>query len=423
MKWRNISRMWGSRQIILTLVVIMMLHALFLAIYFHQQRENTNFRHREMVIQKVLNAIHLYEDSPKSIRPAAVDDLSDREMKVSLAKAPFYHRQFKNINYWRLSQVLANLLPKTDFSIRIAQGQWLNIKVNMALRLHMERIFLFLFDFFVFACLLVAVLSIYRLTGPLKDFKRTAARLGVKAPESKSLLPGSQLITHVSMAMMQMQERIEQLIAHRTYLFAALSHDLRTPLTRLQLRAEKITDETLRDAFCADIHDMTVMADETLSLAQGLDSGEEGRNIDLVSFLNTIITQALESGQTVHFECPWDRAPLWAKPVALRRAIQNVLDNALRYGDRAWLVLNHSSTHWFVEVSDNGPGIAKQDLKSVMEPYFRSEKSRSRRTGGAGLGLAISQEIIRVHGGEIELSNLTAGGLRVLIKLPKYLNE
>ena len=275
----------------------------------------------------------------------------------------------------------------------------------------------------MFACLLVAALSIYRLTGPLKEFKRTAARLGVKTSDSKSLLPGSQLINHVSMAMMQMQDRIEQLIAHRTYLFAALSHDLRTPLTRLQLRAEKISDDSLRDAFCADIHDMTVMADETLSLAQGLDSGEEGRNIDLVSFLDTIIAQALEGDQTVHFECPWDKAPMWAKPVALRRAIQNVLDNALRYGDQAWVVLNQSSTHWLIEISDNGPGIAKQDLKSVMEPYFRSEKSRSRRTGGAGLGLAISQEIIRVHGGEIALSNLTAGGLHVLIKVPKYSPE
>ncbi|MGB9428858.1 MAG: ATP-binding protein, partial [Gammaproteobacteria bacterium] len=207
-------------------------------------------------------------------------------------------------------------------------------------------------------------------------------------------------------------------VQDRTRLLTAISHDLKTPITRLRLRAELLEDEVLKDKFIRDLHDMEHMTSATLDLLRGLEVNEPSQPIDLMALLESVQADAVETGQPVSLQGNITRA-FTGRPQALRRCLENLVSNAVRYGGRADLIVEDGDQAVTIRVRDKGPGIPEDQLERVFEPYYRLDSSRSRENGGNGLGLGIARNIAVLHGGSLTLRNPPGGGLEAVLVLPR----
>jgi signal transduction histidine kinase len=267
----------------------------------------------------------------------------------------------------------------------------------------------------------VIVISIWvvrRATEPLATFGRAAERLGrdVRAPPVPERGPSE--VRKAVQAFNRMQDRIRRFVDDRLRMVAAISHDLRTPITRLRLRAEFVEDEAQQQKMLADLDEMENMISTTLAFARDEASSEPTQDLDLLALVQRVCDDMADAGSTISFEGK-GRIPCHGKPIALRRAFANLIDNAVKYGDSAEVSVQAERDSVTVRIEDRGPGIASEDQDKVFEAFYRLDRSRSRETGGTGLGLTVAQNIIRAHGGTIALSNRAEGGLRVEATLPR----
>lgn len=254
-------------------------------------------------------------------------------------------------------------------------------------------------------------------TRPLRQLADAADSLDITRVSEPLPEKGSSEVRVATRAFNRMQKRIYEDVRERTGMLAAITHDLQTPLTRLRLRLEKLPDETLRDKLVGDMQAMQQMLQEGLELARSLDTNEAKQLLDLDSLLDTLCSDAVEAGQQVEYG-QRAAARLKAHPLALRRALSNLLDNAVKYGQRVEVSLSCDAHRCHIRIRDFGPGIPPELLETVFTPFYRIEHSRSRETGGTGLGLAIARNIVLRHNGELVLTNHPAGGLQVDVTLP-----
>ncbi|MBK1650227.1 ATP-binding protein [Rhabdochromatium marinum] len=218
-------------------------------------------------------------------------------------------------------------------------------------------------------------------------------------------------------ALNQMQDRLHRHLQDRSRLLAAVSHDLRTPITALRLRAEYIEDTDMRERTLATLGEMEAILSATLSFARDEAADETARSTDLAALVQSLVDDHLDLGGEVVYEGP-ERLIGRCRPVSLRRALSNLIDNAVKYGGGARVALSEEpSGRVSIRVDDEGSGIPDADLDKVFEPFFRLESSRSRETGGTGLGLSVARTIVHAHGGTLRLSNRREGGLCALIRL------
>jgi signal transduction histidine kinase len=254
-------------------------------------------------------------------------------------------------------------------------------------------------------------------TKPLRKLADAADRLDISRASEPLPEQGSSEVRAATRAFNRMQQRIYEDVRERTGMLAAIAHDLQTPLTRLRLRLEKLPDEALRDKLVADMQAMQQMLQEGLELARSMDNGEQAQLLDLDSLLDSLCSDAVEAGQQVAYT-EHQPVQLQAHPLALRRALSNLLDNAVKYGQRAEVSLRRDARQCRITIRDHGPGIPPELLEQVFTPFYRIEHSRSRETGGTGLGLTIARNIVRRHNGELTLRNHPEGGLLAEVTLP-----
>lgn len=266
--------------------------------------------------------------------------------------------------------------------------------------------------------IIVSMLLVRWFTRPLtavaaaaKDFYRGKTVTAV--PET-----GPREVVELAVAFNDMQRRIERLIEDRTQALAAVSHDLKTPITRLRFRAEDLADEAVREAMAEDLTEMERMLDQTLSFLRGDRRDEELKSIDIVAILGTLIDDAVDRGALVELTGS-AHAIVTGRRLALKRAFANLVENAVKYGGQARVEVTDRDAEVVVKISDTGPGIAAEDIERALSPFVRLEPSRNLETGGFGLGLPIAQAIINGHSGSLRLDNADTGGLIVRVILPK----
>jgi signal transduction histidine kinase len=218
-----------------------------------------------------------------------------------------------------------------------------------------------------------------------------------------------------------MQERLQAFVRDRTQMLAAMSHDLRTPITRLRLRAELVDDpeQQGKRKMLADLAEIQTMIDETLAFARDDAAREPSGPLDLAVLIETICDAAEDAGGAVHYAGPARGVPVIGRPGMLRRALTNLVNNAVAYGGSARVTLEVERDRARITIDDNGPGIPEEELERVFAPFYRLDTSRSRETGGVGLGLAVVRSAIDAHGGRVTLLNRSGGGLRAMVELPK----
>ncbi len=269
----------------------------------------------------------------------------------------------------------------------------------------------------------VITLAVRQLLVPVKTLARAAEEFGRDVVNAKPLPEtGPVEIVTAARAFNTMAARIRRFVEDRTFLLTAIGHDLRTPITRLKLRAEYMEDEEQRAKMLADLDEMEAMVAATLAFGKDIAAAEPVVRLDLASLLRTILDEAAdidpENAGALSYQGP-EHMPVSGRPLALKRAFSNLVTNALKYGDAARVTLHPPAKGIVrIDIDDNGPGISADQMEAVFEPFRRLETSRNRETGGSGLGLSIARNILRAHGGDIQLSN-RRDGLRATVTLPE----
>jgi signal transduction histidine kinase len=309
--------------------------------------------------------------------------------------------------------------PSLAFSvaIRLTDGLWLNYERTRIEPLRWWRDLPFSILVSTLPVLIVIAMFVGWITRPVRALAQAAEQVGRGERTNPLPITGPREIQETTAAFNAMQERLVRFVRDRTRMLAAISHDFRTPITSLRLRAEMIEDEELKSAMTRTLDEMRDMVQATLGFASESAAAEETRLVDLVALVEAVADDELTLGHQVQVNSP-GKLPYRCRPSSLRRAILNLTDNAIRYGERARVTLMSDIGTVRIFIDDDGPGIPQDKLEEVFEPFTRLEASRNRETGGVGLGLAVARSCARSHGGDVILSNRTRTGLRAEIILP-----
>jgi len=309
-------------------------------------------------------------------------------------------------------------------SLRLPDRSWMNVSLFAYRQPHTAAHGTLLSTtLMALGVIVISVVIAGWLTRPIRLVANAARALRPGNENTRISEDGPREVRELAMAFNDMQDRITRLIEERTRALAAVSHDLRTPLTRLKLRIEDIAqskapDAAMAEAMTADISELEQMIDATLSYLRGEGQNETPRALDLTALLETLVDEAGDLGQPVDIAIP-RKLVVFGRHLGLKRAFSNLIQNGVKYGGRVRVSSDTGPDVVHVHVDDEGPGIPADKLEAVMEPFVRLETSRSRVTGGVGLGLTIAKSSIEADGGRLTLENRPTGGLRVTVSLPR----
>jgi signal transduction histidine kinase len=256
-----------------------------------------------------------------------------------------------------------------------------------------------------------------RLSQPLNDLTRAAAHVGSAGNPEEVIVRGPGDVRQTLEAFNAMSRRVSQLLGEKDVMLGALGHDLRTPLASLRIRLETMEPESERDKAVKTIEEASRLLEDILELARHGRSKEPVTPMDVSVLVEDMVEDYSETGMPVSLASS-QKAPVALRPVLFRRALRNLIDNAVTYGERARVSIQKVGNEALVRIEDDGPGMSEESLKSAADPFYRGDTSRNRTTGGAGLGLTLAVAIAKAHGGSIELENRKPQGLSATIRLP-----
>jgi signal transduction histidine kinase len=257
----------------------------------------------------------------------------------------------------------------------------------------------------------------HRLGRPLAELRQAAERFDRRSEQPPIVEQGPDDIRRLVSAFNAMRTRITGMLDEKDHMLGAIGHDLRTPLASLRVRTELVDDEGERARMAATIDDMNRTLDDILSLARLGRPSEPEQRVDLPALVDSLVSEFEDLGADVTVE-DGKRLTVPMRPNLIKRAVRNLIENALKYGERARVAIRAEGGQAIVEIDDDGPGIPPEEVERMFEAFTRLEASRSRDTGGSGLGLALARAIVESHGGSLTLSNRDGGGLRAMVSLP-----
>ena len=312
--------------------------------------------------------------------------------------------------HWRLDWFTA--------SVDLADGRWLNVVVGPPPGAPAwGATFVVIFGLSAVGIAAVAVLTGRRIAKPMRGLAAAAGRLGRGEAVEDLSDAGPAETRETVRAFNLMRARLDRYVRDRTAMLAAVSHELRTPITSLRLHAEFVEDAETKAKILAALDEMQRMTEDALVFIRDDMQREETRNVDLHALVDSVAADPLDLGHDIAV-ADSEQVVAACRPASLRRALRNLLDNAAAYGARATVRIERDDAETRIVIEDEGPGVPECDLNRVFEPFVRLESSRSRDTGGSGLGLSIARSIVRGHGGDIVLANRAEGGLRATVALP-----
>ncbi|WP_158811292.1 ATP-binding protein [Beijerinckia sp. L45] len=387
------------------------------------------------IAEELVTSMRVFDVTPQPQRPVVGRSMSSRELTIDwrdtrdnrpegagtqtriLREAIIAHEPGLADLDLRLQVQAAAVGKALDGSLRLPDGTFLRFHAPN-LETPVPALYAQLGSVLILSvCVLVAALLLVRtLASPLALLARATDAIGHGAPVLLDV-HGPREVRRVARAFNAMQDRIARLITGRTEALAAVSHDLRTPIARLRLRAGFLADADDREAIEADLAEMEAMVNDLLDHLGGEDDPEKPRRTDLVTLLTTLVEDASDAGHIATYSGP-DRLILDLRPRGLKRGLSNIVNNALAYGDTARVSLTRTASAVCIAIDDDGPGIPSADVDAVFEPFRRLEGSRNRSTGGTGLGLTIARQAVQREGGTITLVNRPEGGLSVRVSLP-----
>lgn len=303
--------------------------------------------------------------------------------------------------------------------VRLQDGSWVTFDTHVPKELAgLPQRLLITLAILLLTVLALSLVAVRSITRPLHLLASAAEALGRDINRPPLSETGPTEVRQAAHAFNTMQARLQRFIQDRSRIFAAMSHDLKTPITRLRLRAEMLDDDDQRLRFEKDLKEMESMVSQSLDFMQGLDNKQIRQPIDIMALLESLQSDHAEIGQQVSIKgCATE--PFIGVAPLLKRCLANLLENAIVYGRQAEVMIEDSAERLVLRIRDHGPGIPENEQEKVFEPFYRLEGSRNRETGGTGLGLTIVRNIVEIHGGTITLKNPPEGGLEATVKLPR----
>ena len=418
-----------GRSLIIVFAPILILVVLTTFIFYQTSWSIISKRLAQSVVADINVIVKLIDQNlkPEAIQIAKKDFKMDVIYKKDTDLNPLSFRPQRGILPRRLQQSLEELERPFFYDLsNLEKGAAIAIQLNNDLliisvhkdRLYNESAFVFLLWMF-FASLILLLLSYLFMKGQIRPLKRLAIIAetfgrGLDAPELKG--SGSLEIRQTTNAFNQMRTRIKRFLKQRTDMLAGVSHDLRTPLTRMKLQLSLMKDDDAKKELEYDIKEMTAMLNSYVSFVRG-ETPEPIENIQLNNLIKNIC-QNIDSEKYEITESYSRKIDTSGRPLQIKRAIQNILDNARRYASKIQIDVSANNDECFISISDNGPGIPEKNYEDVFKPFFTLDPSRNKMKGESGLGMTISRDIIRSHGGDIKLSPSSIGGLKTVINLP-----
>ena len=278
-------------------------------------------------------------------------------------------------------------------------------------------------EIFVAAVMAILVASVgaalvaRRVVMPLSELTKAAAAMAAGRGTPHVAEEGPVDVRNAAAAFNLMAEKVTRTLESQRHLLSAVGHDLRTPLTAMRINLEFVSDDELRDGLLRNLDELQALTEHVLAAAKGA-GGEQRRNVDLAALVESLCTDMEEIGEPVSW-ANHGQAPISCRPNEIKRAVRNLVENAVAYGHKAEVWIADSGDGYDVLVEDDGPGISEHDRQRVFEPFVRLESSRNEETGGTGLGLTLVKAIAEGHGGSVQLENRSGGGLRARLRLPR----
>ncbi len=418
-----------GRSIIIIFVPIIILVLLTAFVFYQTSWNIISKRLAESVVADINVLVKLIDENLEdyAINIAKNDFKMSLEIKKGELISPYAIILNRGILSKRLKQSLENLDRPFIYDLsNLERGVLITIQIDKKLliinvnkdRLYSETAFVFLL-WMIFASILLFFMSYLLMSKQLQPLKRLAIIAetfgrGLDAPELKSV--GAYEIRQTSQAFNQMRTRIKRFLKQRTEMLAGVSHDLRTPLTRMKLQISLIKDNKAKSELELDINEMTAMLDSYVSFVK-TESHELIENINI----NEILKDCLKKIDTLKHELIIEEKntiKTSGRPIQLKRAFQNIIDNAVRYGTKIKVTILANEEGCNIQIHDNGKGIPRKNYEDVFKPFFTLDPSRNKLKGESGLGLAITRDIIRSHGGEVKLDKSDLGGLKLIVLLP-----
>lgn len=425
-----------GRLVLLFVAALTLALGLAFGITVHERRSLIDRESLARIAEHVAMTVRLVDRLDPDERRAVVRVLSGRHHRVSLVAAPPAEMtSLMPVHHGRFAVALRAALGPTyparfttlaarrhhvhALAVRLHDGTWIRIADDAPpARQSWPFVLLAQVGLLLAAAILVSLYAVGRVTRPLALFAEAARALGRDIRRPPLPETGPTEVRRAARAFNRMQQRLVGFIDNRIRMLAAISHDLKTPVTRLRLRAELLGDETVRRQINADLDEMDAMLAGTLAYLRGEGRAEQVQPVDVEALVASIAADTQELGQNVSWHGA-AKTPYPARPQALRRCLNNLVQNALRYGGSAEIALEERAGEIVIRVGDRGPGLPENELERVFEPFYRMEGSRNRETGGTGLGLAIARDVAEAHGGSLALANRRGGGLEAILTLPR----
>jgi two-component system, OmpR family, sensor kinase len=430
----------AARTIVVVLIGIGAVHLVSLWTYQHSLTREAEVSNEARLADQLLTIKRAVMRVPYAEREAVAHDLSGGPIEAHWSRSEHAAPGGPGAETWSgLGARLRELAPELAsdglviganrkvaddphlalISMRLPDETWVNVSlVSWSPRAPPNHGTLLSTSLMALGALIVSILMVRWLTKPLSAVADAAGRFYRSTQAAPVPEEGPREVRALASAFNEMQRRITSLIDDRTQALAAVSHDLKTPITRLRFRIDDIPDPAARAAAEADLVDMERMIDQTLAYLRGDRAEEEVRSVDVVAILETVTDDLVDAGRPVTLS-GIGSAVLPGRRLALKRAFGNLVDNALKYGTCARITVRDLGHAVEIAFADEGPGIAPDDRERALAPFVRLEPSRNRDTGGFGLGLPIALAIIQGHGGSLTLSNGEEGGLLARVTLPK----
>lgn len=368
-------------------------------------------------VRSLTHLINQLQKRPQSSWPAILQTQNTHRLKMTLSPKPVYE---KNALLTLKPSVIFNLMKqhkKLKFSVFIQEKSWLNVTMYSPFP-HQTYFLISLFFILLGGLFFLNYWAVKTLNQPIHTLIQSLTDNERHDNWHPIPITGNADQKTIFKKINELQEKVNKLLANRTRVVTAISHDLRTPLTRLKLRAEYLVDTPHYLKIIADINEMELMIRETLDYFKDINNEEQPQRFDLVALLSSLKDDAVELNYDVSFNSTDERLVYYGSVNLLKRAFNNLINNAVHYGFKAVIHLQCQPNQIEITITDQGPGLAATELEQVFLPFYRGENSRSRSTGGTGLGLTIAREIFQRHQGDIKLKNQLQGGLKVLIILP-----
>ena len=324
----------------------------------------------------------------------------------------------------QVEQLVSTQPYDLKLDLQLSDGQWLHVR-TVKNRMHPWLLMGLIFSALalLMALIFLCYTLVQRLSMPVRQFADAAKRFGMDVQSPPLAVVGSEEVQSVVKAFNEMQERVRRLLHDRTQMLAAISHDLRTPLTRLRLRVEYLQGNPQYEKAEADLNEMERMISSILSFAKDHVREEAMERFDLNALLEGLCDDMVDAGHQCVYQGPGQRLAFVGRVHALKRVFSNLIENAIKYGKVAEVSLQQKGEDMQITVQDQGPGIPETEMKKVFAPFYRVDPSRSPQTAGTGLGLAVARDIVFAAGGNIELRNVKPRGLCVTVCLPIVENQ